>query len=191
MYDPNQNPYAAPSSNLHDSHGSYDGYVTEQVMLAPRMSRLAAILLDSFIAGLIAMPFFVIIGLTGGFDDNPNEIVLAIGMIAMMIAVLCFAVYNLFLLHKSGQTIGKKLMKIKIVRSDLHTRADLPRIIFLRYAPMSLLGAIPIIGSLIQIADYLFIFGTEQRCLHDRIADTHVVMVTEPTQFATQAAANW
>ncbi len=194
MHDPNPNPYAAPSANLHDSYG-YDGSVRnggnviEQVMLAPRMSRLGASMLDSLIAGIIALPFFIAIMATGGFEESENEVVLVVMVGTMMLALLALGIYNLILLAKSGQTIGKKFMNIKIVRADLYTSVSLSRIIFLRYLVITILASIPFIGSFISLANYLFIFGADQRCLHDMIADTHVIMVPEKNKFATRAAA--
>jgi hypothetical protein len=38
-----------------------------------------------------------------------------------------------------------------------------------------LLGLVPGFGSVFGLADACFIFGTERRCLHDRMAGTIVV----------------
>jgi hypothetical protein len=36
---------------------------------------------------------------------------------------------------------------------------------------------IPFIGNFVNLADALFIFGEEHRCLHDHIAGTKVISV--------------
>ncbi len=188
MYDPNQNPYAAPSANVNDSYGA-QSYATDQVMLATRGSRLAAVSLDSLILFVILVPFFIVIGVTGGFDDSEFAPLTIILLTVMMLATTAYGIYNLILLAKNGQTVGKRIMKIKIVRSDLYTPVDLGRLIVLRYFVMGLFGAIPFIGSFIQLADSLFIFRADQRCLHDMIADTHVIQVPSESRFAQQATA--
>ena len=77
-------------------------------------------------------------------------------------------------MHKNGQTIGKKLLSIKVVRSD-GSRASLARIFWLRNIVNAIPGAIPLLGNLYVLADHLFIFGEKRQCLHDKIADTIVV----------------
>lgn len=180
-----ENFYAAPSAPIHDPHG-YGGYGGEQVLLASRGSRLIASILDGLpvivILMLLALPaFFAYKARAEGQIPDPSG---SIWMILTALFSIAWAGTNLYWLHQSGQTIGKKIMKIKIVRSDLQTRASLLRIIFLRFLPVSVIGYVPILGSLIQLANYLFIFGAEQRCLHDWIADTHVIQITPATASA-------
>jgi uncharacterized RDD family membrane protein YckC len=71
---------------------------------------------------------------------------------------------------RNGQSIAKKLLKIKVVRSD-GSRASLGRIFWLRNVVNGLLSIIPAYG----IVDVLFIFGESRQCLHDKIADTIVI----------------
>ena len=75
-----------------------------------------------------------------------------------------------------GQTLGKKAVGIRVLRSDT-SHCELWRIVLLRFLPLALLGAIPKIGVGISLIDALMIFGSERRCLHDLIADTIVVEV--------------
>jgi uncharacterized RDD family membrane protein YckC len=88
--------------------------------------------------------------------------------------VLGLIVITAVLIHRNGQTIGKKCLGIKIVRAD-GSRATLARIFGLRYLVTTLLSFIPGLGSLFVLVDILFIFGKPQRCIHDYIADTIVV----------------
>ncbi|MGH8588531.1 MAG: RDD family protein, partial [Gammaproteobacteria bacterium] len=81
---------------------------------------------------------------------------------------------NGYWLHTRGQSIGKRLLKIRIVRST-GERATLSRILFARYLPIQAMGIVPVIGMLYALIDILFIFGDSRQCLHDRIADTIVV----------------
>jgi uncharacterized RDD family membrane protein YckC len=88
--------------------------------------------------------------------------------------VLCLIVVTAVLVHRNGQTIGKKCLGIKIVRAD-GSPATLARIFWLRYFVTTLLSLVPALGTLYVLVDILFIFGKPQRCIHDYIADTIVV----------------
>lgn len=46
----------------------------------------------------------------------------------------------------------------------------------LRYLPMHIVGQVPIVGALIGFINPMFIFRADQRCLHDLIAGTRVVV---------------
>jgi uncharacterized RDD family membrane protein YckC len=78
------------------------------------------------------------------------------------------------LVHRNGQSIGKKCLGIKDVRTD-GSRAGFGRIFGLRYLVNTLLTMIPLIGSFYALVDVLMIFGSAKRCAHDYIADTIVV----------------
>jgi uncharacterized RDD family membrane protein YckC len=78
------------------------------------------------------------------------------------------------LVHKNGQTIGKKWLGIKDVRKD-GSRASFGRIFGLRCVVNTFLTMIPLIGGIYALVDVLMIFGSTKRCCHDYIADTIVV----------------
>jgi uncharacterized RDD family membrane protein YckC len=160
------NPYAAPTARLAELR-------SEEVTRASRLSRLGAQILDGLI---VAVPIGIAIAVAlPGMRGDKGLSTGASGMFAVLgLAVIAFAIYQFVLLYRSGQTLGKKLVGIRIVRTD-GSRASLLRIIFMRYLPVGLLGAIPLVGPFISLADPLFIFGAEKRCIHDYIADTIVV----------------
>jgi uncharacterized RDD family membrane protein YckC len=83
---------------------------------------------------------------------------------------IAWAWITLLLVARYGQTIAKRMLDIKVVRSD-GSQASLGRIFWLRNVVNTLLGVIP----LCSIIDPLFIFGERRRCIHDLIADTIVV----------------
>lgn len=153
------NPYAASQANL-------DQDVIE-LELAERGDRLKAVLLDALIYMLALIPMFIAMA-TGS----------ATGMGIMggisMLAALGIGIYNLILFHRQGQTLGKRIMAVKVIRSN-GDRCSLARFIFMRSFLTGLLGAIPFIGFFVSIADPLLIFRESRQCLHDTIADTIVV----------------
>jgi uncharacterized RDD family membrane protein YckC len=77
---------------------------------------------------------------------------------------------TILFVSRNGQSIGKKLLGIKVVRSD-GSKASLGRIFLLRNVVNTLLGIIPLYG----LVDALLIFGEARQCVHDKIADTIVI----------------
>lgn len=169
------NPYAAPGAVV-DDVSAFGGDDLE-ARKATRGRRLGAVLLDDLFFGLCMLPIAVP-AYTGYLARARGETAPAstYGVVAALCAAIffCLAVYNLILLHRSGQTIGKRVLGIKIVRTD-GDRASLARIFFLRALPIGLLGLVPLVGRFAALIDALMIFSQEKRCLHDRIADTIVI----------------
>ncbi|RUL76824.1 RDD family protein [Dyella choica] len=169
------NPYAAPGAVVEDVP-AFAGDDLE-ARKAGRGRRLGALLLDDLMFALCLLPVAIpaytnyLARARGGIASAPTANVYAMVGVALLI---CLATYDLVLLHRSGQTIGKRLLGIKIVRTD-GDRASLARIFFLRALPIGLLAAVPFVGRLASLIDALMIFGQEKRCLHDRIADTIVI----------------
>ncbi len=164
------NPYAAPKSNTLVEPASADG-----LRLASRGNRLVAIMLDGLIASLIFMPFMFLSGYwqrtmeraQRGISWSPEVLVWGVIGTAVMIAV------NWTYLDR-GQTIGKSIMKLRIVRKD-GSPADRNRIIFKRLLPIQLIAQIPTLGGFVALVDALCIFRSQRNTLHDDIADTKVV----------------
>ena len=94
--------------------------------------------------------------------------------LALSLAVLGLVIYQLMMLHRQGQTIGKRAMKVRIVRTD-GSHCGIGRLIALRWLVPALIGAIPLVGGLFSLLDPLMIFRENRLCLHDNIADTKVV----------------
>jgi uncharacterized RDD family membrane protein YckC len=82
--------------------------------------------------------------------------------------------WNLWWLHRRGQTVGKWLFRIRIVRSN-GDPVGLGRVLGLRLAPVLFASFNTFAGVIVQFADPLMIFGGARRCLHDQLADTIVV----------------
>lgn len=76
-----------------------------------------------------------------------------------------------WLVHRSGQSLGKRLMGIRLVREDGQAVA-LWRVVLLRNVLPGVLGAM---CGLVWLVDVLLIYSRERRCMHDRIAGTLVV----------------
>lgn len=87
-------------------------------------------------------------------------------------AVLMLAIQAL-LLNKTGQSIGKRIMKIKIVDATTHERVNLTRIFLLRSILFIILNLI--LMPIITIIDYIFALSAKKQTLHDKIARTIVI----------------
>lgn len=155
-----ENPYATPASKVADVTPEDDR------TLSDRGNRLLAAIVDGLI--LAPVSFTYAFGVVLKSQVAPGLIAFAFLWLLAVLAV------DLYLLDKNGQTIGKKLLSIKIVRKD-GSRAGLARIFWLRGAIGVLIGFIPVVGGLYGLVDVLFIFGEPRRCVHDYIADTIVV----------------
>ncbi len=175
------NPYAPPTATVADV-GDHAG--TER-RLAERGTRLGASLIDTLVMLLLFAPaMFAGMasgGLGGSADATPPAMLVwaeAHPLLSQIIwgiaGLLVFFAVNGYWLHTRGQSVGKRLLKIRIVRSN-GERATLSRIVFARYLPTQAVSMVPLIGMLCALIDILFIFRDSRQCLHDTIADTIVV----------------
>lgn len=163
------NPYQAPSAHVEDVNDNEDSE------LAERGTRLGAVILDVLIF-LVPGLFAIIPAMLSMRGDAAEAmgigatIAVSVGVLGMLVVF----VIDLVMLHRSGQTIGKRMLNVKIIRSD-GSRAGLTRIFFLRMLVPGLIGGIPFVGFIFTIVDPLFIFQESRRCVHDLIADTVVI----------------
>jgi uncharacterized RDD family membrane protein YckC len=91
------------------------------------------------------------------------------------LGVATYLLLNGYFLVSSGQTIGKKLLKIRVVRDGDTEVPDLTTTYFKRIFITQALSLIPILGGLYALVDALMIFSADQKCLHDQIAGTRVI----------------
>ncbi|HJS75504.1 MAG TPA: RDD family protein [Vicinamibacteria bacterium] len=159
------NPYATPRVSA--PRAAYSAAGSDA--LATRGSRLAASLIDGFAAIVILLPALAAVFFAGANESLSGAAMLFAALSG--IAFLAFAVYQLSMLVRQGQTLGKKSMNIRIVNYSDGQIPSAGRMLGLRYFVNSLLGQIPFYSVL----DVLLIFGNERRCIHDYLAGTKVV----------------
>tara|TARA_R100000656_G_scaffold97110_1_gene70489 strand:- start:35 stop:538 length:504 start_codon:yes stop_codon:yes gene_type:complete len=161
------NVYSTPQSQLVDQVDD------SEKPLASRWARLGASLIDSIIMMIIVLP---VMYLTGGFDGvmdgrQPGFVYsLAMGVLGVVI----FFIINYRSLVTNGQTVGKKVLEIKIVDLNGNVPAFQSHLL-VRYAVYFLPGQVPFVGQLFNLINILFIFTKEKRCIHDLVAKTKVV----------------
>ena len=161
------NPYETPLSNLENDEEN-------SVALASRGSRFLAALIDGLIGLAIAAPFWLLSGMwdfIAAGATAPLTYILAGGVYGF----IGFVLVHYYFLNKNGQTVGKKVLKIRITGTDDQLRGA-PQLLAKRYLPVTIVSIIPLIGSLLMLVNLLFIFRKDRRCVHDLIAGTKVVM---------------
>jgi uncharacterized RDD family membrane protein YckC len=160
------NPYAPPKGTVRD-------IPEEGLELAGRLVRLLAAILDGIIVAIMVyLPAFIAFAATGGLEQtgqvDPGALTLP--FVVGVIGAIAWAWITILLVARYGQTMAKRLLEIRVVRSD-GSQASLGRIFWLRNVVNGLLGIIP----LYSLIDHLLIFGQRRQCIHDLIADTIVV----------------
>jgi uncharacterized RDD family membrane protein YckC len=164
------NPYAPPQAAVLDIVDP-----RAQNVQAERLTRLGAALLDGLIfAGMVYVPMligFFLAGVAGAAQgDDLGSTMLVVGLGFGLVGLIVWSWMTIVYVKRNGQTIGKKITGIKVVRSD-GSPISLGRIFWLRNVVNAVIGIIP----LYSVIELLFIFGEAQQCLHDRIADSIVV----------------
>ncbi|MCK9688273.1 RDD family protein [Scleromatobacter humisilvae] len=173
------NPFAPPRAVVEDRPD-----VASAQVPATRGSRLAAALIDGVAVGGVVAIIGIVAAIAipayasyqrraGGDPTQTGPALVLVGGLAFLAIVGVFA-WNATLVYRYGQTIGKRAMGIRVVRTD-GTRVAFGRFVFLRWLPMFVLGIIPWIGYVTGLVDSLLIFRDTRQCLHDNIADTIVV----------------
>jgi uncharacterized RDD family membrane protein YckC len=164
------NPYAPPQAAVQDIREPDTASEA-----AGRGTRLVAIILDGIITvALVYIPLAIGVATSGrplmvNAHLNGAAIVGA-GLWLALLGAVAWAWLTILFVSRNGQTIAKKLLGIKVVRSD-GSKASLGRIFWLRNVVNAVLGIIPLYG----FVDALLIFGEARQCVHDKIADTIVI----------------
>jgi len=151
----------------------------ETAVLASRAMRLGGAVLDTFIWLTLMLPIALATGhaqelwkLANAKQPLPAKLRVSLFLIGLAV----YLVLNGYLLFKEGQTIGKLILRMRIVDSNGHV-PNFGTIYGVRYLLFQIIAKIPYlyIGPASLIVDPLFIFGTERRCLHDYLAGTWVI----------------
>jgi uncharacterized RDD family membrane protein YckC len=156
------NPYAPPQAKVVDIADE-----NEDFELAGAGVRLGAYVIDSILATIVMA--IVVLALYLSLADKPGA---GITWLMALVSSAVLIGLNVMYVLQNGQSIAKKWLGIKVVRSD-GSRASFARIFWLRNVVNNLITSV--IG-LYFIVDSLLIFGDSRQCVHDKIADTIVVV---------------
>ena len=102
-------------------------------------------------------------------EDLPAFMPILNGVLTLLWMVLIVAYEGLMLSLMKGQTLGKKMLNLKVVTAEGNpiSRGQAWGRALIR----QLFGLVPCLG----IVDYLVAFGAERTCVHDILAKTRVV----------------
>lgn len=147
--------------------------------LAGRWQRLGAVLLDSIIGFIFCLPGGAMMMAAGALSArsgrNPNAALMVAGMGVLGLCILALLAIQIYLLVTRGQTIGKKLLDIKIVTYPDEANPGFVKAWLLRSFVNGLIAGVPVLGGIYSLVDICFIFRDDKRCIHDLIAGTQVV----------------
>lgn len=168
MEEQEHNVYAAPKSAPLAAE-------PENVELAERGTRFAAAMIDGLISMAIMFPAMYLTG-TWGRIASLSVSVTELVLLAIAGLVL-FLLLHGKLLKDHGQTIGKRLVGIRIVSADSGEIIPLQKVMLARVLPVQIVANLPPPFSYLTLVDALMIFRKDRRCLHDMLAGTKVVVV--------------
>jgi uncharacterized RDD family membrane protein YckC len=155
--------------------------------LAGRGTRLGAFIIDRVIAALCALPGVLLMGpafatlvlaASRGEEPNLEEINAASFFLGAAVAGLGWLVQfgvQLWMLTTRGQSIGKRLLNIRIVLFQDNGPPGFLHAWLLRNFVPGIISLVPYLGFIFVLVDALFIFSEQRRCIHDHIAGTKVV----------------
>jgi uncharacterized RDD family membrane protein YckC len=175
------NPYAPPTASVGDVQ------VEGEAEPAGRGVRFGAYLLDALIAAVFTyVPFFALGGASlfsqamQAQQADPTDPTAAFAIysglpgLGLFIGFIAWIAVTLKFVLANRQTIAKKLLGIKVTRSD-GSQIGIGRLFWLRNFVPGIIAVVPFVGILFVLVDALMIFGATRQCLHDRIADSIVV----------------
>ena len=136
--------------------------------LAPIKSRILAHLIDFSIEILALVLASFILSQSLG-----NALSILEGFVSVAI-VLGVIVYQTVWLSSTGQTVGKRMMQIRVVNFTDGSNPGFVKAVLMRWWLPCLIYSIPYIGWAFWLADSLFVLKNDRRCLHDLMAGTKV-----------------
>jgi len=164
MTGPVANPYAAPVAELEPAWQTSEfGY-----RLANPGQRWIGAFLDQLFAILAAVPAIVAAAV---FELGAFPVA---GIALVVLGPL--AVIQFYSISTTGQSLGKKICKTRIVRLDGSPPGFLYGVVMRAWLFWAA-SAIPGIGSAIGLVDALLVFRADRRCLHDQVAGTRVIQI--------------
>ena len=166
-----ENPYSPPTTFAPISS------LVESGELATLSERFAGAFIDGLIILPIVLPLAFGAGLVIGSALGDSLITnLVASVVGGLIGISAFAALHGYLLATRGQTIGKVIMRTRIV-NEAGNLLPFNDLFLKRYLIIMVISMIPYVGSLIVIVNALCVFRGNRKCLHDNFAGTKVIKI--------------
>lgn len=163
-----QNPYMAPAA-----YGHYN--VANRFQLAGLDKRFLGALIDWGCSIGVMVPGGLLAGLGESINDDTLQ---GFGGALLILGLLVLAIIQWWLIATRGQSIGKILVKTRIVLLSGVPPGFLHGVLLRSWVIPCSMCCWPF-GIVVLIVDKLFILGDSRQCIHDLIASTVVVPVEE------------
>lgn len=175
---PDVNPYAPPSSDVNAAAPP----LAAGAPLARRVTRFVAQVVDALLYWVALAPALVIVIRSGAFREGSIATLFRAFLagpsgVASGLAWVALFGLQAYLVTTTGQSVAKKLFKIKIVKTDGRP-VNFVSGVLLRSWLLLLLQQLPVANLALPLLDALFIFRQDRRCLHDLVAGTKVIDLT-------------
>ncbi|WP_431949167.1 RDD family protein [Actinacidiphila sp. bgisy167] len=171
-----QSPYAYPQQGPGYGQMPTDPALAGMPPLAGSGQRFVARLIDGAIFLVLAFVLSMAFGASFTDPDDLGKVV----VVSLIVGVASF-LYEALMLKSSGQTIGKKVMKIRVARlADGSVPGNAAWARAGTYAGISVAGnVIPCVGFLLPLLNVLWHLWDKpyRQCWHDKAAKTVVVKV--------------
>ena len=125
--------------------------------LADRLARLGAAIVDGIV---LVVPVAVFAVVTPLLVHGPGGETVA--SVFILLSLLIVLIFQMVLLTKDGQTLGKKALGIRIVKMNTGENGGFVPNVLLRLIANGMIPIIPFYG----LVDILFIFRSDRRCIH-------------------------
>jgi uncharacterized RDD family membrane protein YckC len=143
--------------------------------------RLAAHIVDSLLitcVNLVGVVVFIFLAATGIIDTDsfessrgePQIVPLLNALLVLVFPTIVLMMFQWKMISVEGQTLGKMLLGIRIVRGDGSSPGFLQGVVLRNWLRV-LLSFVPFFA----MVDLAFIFSDSRRCLHDHMSGTQVI----------------
>ncbi len=165
------NPYSSPMTQSKPMEGYGAG------QLATLLERFLGGLVDGIVVMLVAGPVIGILLFLGILNFGSILGLIIYSIVANAVGAAAFVAINWFLLNTRGQTVGKMVMKTKIVSETNGGQLPAADVLLKRYVPIWVAGVVPYLGGLAVLVDALMVFRQNRHRLVDDLAGTKVISV--------------